>query len=68
MDENQGKARHSRGNRTIVDAFRSEYHAPQPWEHEATGTPFSEQDLIDYHKWQEDCLRERQGESLDYPN
>jgi len=52
MDEPQGKARQARGNRAIRDSFREEYHAPQPCEHEATGTPFSEADREQIKVWQ----------------
>jgi hypothetical protein len=44
QDEPQGKARHARGNRTIVDAFRNEYHAPSKDDDYSTGTPITEAD------------------------
>lgn len=65
QDERQGKARHARGNRTIVDAFRESYHAPSKADDFTTGTPFSEADREQIIEWktEQELINQQQEEN-----
>jgi hypothetical protein len=62
MDEFQGKVPHRRGYTHSDQKERNHYNAPMAWEHQTTGTLFSEADREQIRKWQaENDLRNQMG-------